>query len=67
MNSKTKRGRPRSAYTEQVWVRCTKKELKEWKQAAEADGRTLSGWIRYHLAAAYGEQKMTPKMGECKS
>ena len=40
-------------------IRATAEDLERWQAAAEADGRTLSSWIRWHLNAASAAVKPT--------
>ena len=44
-----KRGRPKSPLEEQIYIRTSAEDRAAWEAAAEADGRTLSAWIRHAL------------------
>lgn len=47
--TKTKRppGRPSSGMPIRIVLRCHEEERDRWEKAAQADGRTLSAWLRY--------------------
>lgn len=47
-----KPGRPKSEHSIRHQVRCHAEQLAAWRAAAEAEGRTLQGWIRWHLDQA---------------
>lgn len=36
-------------------------QFDEWREAAEADGRTLSGWFRFHLDAVVEKWRKSKK------
>lgn len=38
-------------YSERIMIRSTPDQRRRWEQLAEADGRSLSNWIRWILEA----------------
>jgi len=45
-------GRPPAELTEKIQIRLSPEELVRWTACAQADGRSLSGWIRWACATA---------------
>jgi hypothetical protein len=39
-------------------LRITAEQRERWKEAANREGLTLSGWVRKHCSSGYGKQKV---------